>query len=482
MQHPTYIRRFMGSLRILRLNESIVYAPTLACISHQLEVLDLEGSVLRTGCVRGQPTAFLNGWDQLKRLDLTGVRLDARLGCVMLPQLKELFLEDCCYIGPVLAEGTGEQVGAGAFAGGCPKCESINVNAGAPGTPEGVNSMSCQGFRALQRVRMMVNTVALRKLILEAWPRDLVGPQLPSSVTRLEMLPGRCCEEQVDLYAALHLAAGYICTGVPLAEIVCEECTTMMDSWDVPNGQDFPAEEDEADEYISSTEPDELAYSHQYLPMLRSLRGLTSLDLEASHCCDRMRDEIVSCMPDLTKLAFYLRVDVGREGGQPVRTQPLLCKGLAQMRLTYFPFGVCVNEHAVRFELGYAEKLVKCETVLMGCMARKSAMGAQICFSLDCSSNISLQPWAAKAGDDWNLGFTAMRTEGQPCSSMDGEGCKHAEVTFRWAQGQCSNGSLAGMWQTMVVDTPSTQRLHDQVSAEPSPAEVSAYCYLSWLP
>jgi hypothetical protein len=103
--------RFMGSLRILRLQKLDVYLPTLACTSHQLEELCLEDCLLRTGCLPGQPTTFLAGWDRLKCLDLTGACMDARLGTVTLPQLKELFLEDCRCANPPRLHRGGEQLG-----------------------------------------------------------------------------------------------------------------------------------------------------------------------------------------------------------------------------------------------------------------------------------------------------------------------------------------------------------------------------------
>ena len=240
--------------------------------------------------------------------------------------------------------------------------------------------------------------------------------------------------------------------------------------------------EDDDDMEVISNEPSELAYSHYYLPMLRSLHGLTSLDLEESDCCDKMLGEIVRCMPDLTKLAFRLHGSLGLQGSQLLKTQPVLCKGLAELRIRYFTGDQSLRRQPVWFELGGAEDLQKCEVLLVGPQARAPAMGGCISFSLDCSRSVTLKPLASSAPYLWRLGLTASRTEEHSCSSTDAEGCKHAEVSFQWAQGQCSNGSLAGMWQTTIAETYSTQRLQDQVSAEPcmpSPAEV---CTPSWLP
>ena len=459
-----YPCRLMSSLRTLVLNDVNVYLPSLACVSRQLEVLDLEGSVLRTGCARGYPSAFLAGWDRLKYLDLTGALMKARPGTVTLPVLEELLLEDCRVSSLVLGEGAGEQLGACAFAEGCPGCKVLTVNVIPDfGEPELDDSISCQGFPLLQRVRMMVDADALHELILEAWPGHLLGPQLPTSVTRMNFDFGRnCAMEQLDLYAALSLAAGYIRVGVPLAEVVCVGCTTFIERWEAADGQDGFVDDD--DMVMISNEPDELAYSQSYLPMLRSLRGLTSLDLEKSHCCEKMLGEIVRCMPDLTRLAFEM-YDTP-EDSQSIKTQPVLCMGLAELRFTHNKCRRAPRRQAVCFELGSAEDLQRCVVLLGGDHGKALTTGYRISFSLDCRGSVTLQPSAASGLLGWSLGFIAGRSEGHSCSSLDAEGCKHAEVIFQWVQGQCSNGSLAGTWQTTVAEeTSSTQRLQDQVSA-----------------
>ena len=360
----------MEGLHTLKLQRLAVYMPALICVSSQLVNLDLEDCLLRTGCAPGHACRFFaQDWRQLQRLSLTGSRMDARLAAVHLPSLQELVLEGCSEV-TAAASTAGLPIGPKAFAWGCPACWMLALDAGDIYQPASRlrAHCSCYGFASLQCVRVMVDTSALRKQGLSSWPGVLPGPYLHTSVATLEVMPSRGSDGTLDLLAVLAMASVSIRMGARLKSLVCMRCTSLVERYAEPESGDASDwDEDDEDRKTVHHEPSEDEIELFIRPVLESLRGLTCLDLEGSHCSDRVLEEVVRSMPDLTRLAFRV---VGHwsveEGLGLIRKRVVLCSELKELRIVYAMCARRPRAQRVSFDLKHARSLQKCTVVLRG--------------------------------------------------------------------------------------------------------------------
>ncbi len=445
-----------------------VYLPTLICVSSQLVNLDLEDCLLQAGCTPGHACNFFaQDWRQLQRLSLSGSRMDARLAAVHLPNLQTLGLEGCTEV--TAAAGTaGMPIGPRAFTRGCPSCRMLTLDAGnifQPSSRLRAHCM-CYGFASLQCVRVAVDASALRKQALSSWPAVLPAPYVPTSVASLEVMPNRGSCGTLDLLAVLAMTYVCITMGARPTSLLCMRCTSLKERYADPDSEDGSDwEEEEWDRKRVHNEPSEEEIELFIRPVLVGLRGLTSLDLEKSHCCDEVLKEIVQSMPDLTKLACRVVGNWSVEKGLGLfRKRAILCSGLTELRIIYVMCAQRLKTQRVCFDLKRAHALQKCTVVLQG----QPALGDQFSISLECSEAVPLQPLAAccmvSGAPQWQLGCEAGPAGGQqPRSSQHVDCLKRTDIAFQWARGECGEGKLAACWQITSVGSVNDQPLRDKV-------------------
>jgi hypothetical protein len=293
----------------------------LACVAPQLRSLELESCRVEA---EANPTHFFSLLGELEDLSLRGSEIDAMIGRVSCPRLRELVIDAFEIEG---APPTAHCIDA--FSGNCAALTNLALSVDDPG-----QMIHADGFASLEVIRLDLHPPDLRGV--EGWPGLYPDICLPSTLTTLACKTMTCAraedsssathEEAIDLCSMLALAVSSIADGVGIEELRCAHCATFVEGLhDEPGEADFEA---------------------FYRPACLALHGLTKLDLRKSpYCSQKTINEIVRYAPDLEWLGM------GQICGEAGWQDPRLvhCRNLKELAVewsaqgTYYGAGQLAN-------------------------------------------------------------------------------------------------------------------------------------------
>ena len=432
--------RRLDCLTRLTLTRTEVKLDVLLPISRKVVQLDLSHSLLHAGRLTAYATNVFNAhWPVLTMLSLDGANLDAVVGTVDLPVVKELNMEGFCEVDNTPVEPSILGIG-------CPNCSQVALHLHQNATPDEDGLCDCLDFLNLSSVLVYVDTTKLCSTLHEKrFPPELPGLLLPESVCRITLSPDSCsCGEKLDMAAVLELTRECIAAGVQLEELWALGCDSRGGAIESPEA-DAAAGGDEQACCMRWPEPSTRQYEQYYEQICEGLHGLEILDLSKSPAISqRAIDCMVAALPDLVELHIALVLSWSLEDTWGfARMQRMVCSGLEELKVSLLAQKNGDKRRALRLMLMDAACLDRC--VVRVC--RAPVAGDSISIEMECSGTFQTtvhahakyvqDTFCTLGGKVWELSVELGHRE---------EGVRHAQVTWIYGTRQVPRG-----WHMHVI-------------------------------